>query len=231
MAHISQWINDNKVDQKKADAITLLTQIKDHNQNTNDQTSQSAFVHTSQWQCAINEIDQSHRIEHIALDEIRLQGPRYFEVIDQALNSIFSSGHDNDFCKVDELTSLHQSTDCIDKQLSHDWQQMNNQSILAQLSQAESDQRLLNYLAQTGELNSLQERALNKKTTLSEKKIPNSIEISDIELLQLADWYFSQCLGLELPDNLENYAARLGFSDMDSFYDMILKEYYYKEEL
>ena len=230
-SHLSQWINDNKVDQKKTDAIALLKHVKDQIQITSNKNNHSAFVHTSQWQCAINEIDQSHRIEHIALNELRLQGPRYFEVLDLALNSIFTHNHDNNLIEVDELTSLHQSTDCIDKQLSHDWQHMNNQSILAQLSQVESDQRLLSYLLQTGELESLQQRAIDKQTTLSEKNIPNSVELSDIDLLQLADWYFSQCLTLELPNRLEDYAAKLGFSDMDSFYDMILREYYYKQEL
>ena len=231
--HLAQWIKDNKSDQKKADAIILLKMINEQLQTetANNKNQQLSFVHTSQWQSAINEIDQSHRIEHIALDEIRLLGPRYFEVLEQALNSIFEHHHDNCFSDINTLTSLHQSSDCIDKQLSNDWQKMNKQSVLMQLSPMESDQRLLSYLQQTGELESLQQRAQDKQSVLSNKNIPNCIELSEIDLLQLADWYFSKELDRELPAQLEDYAASLGFTDMDSFYDMILKEYYYKQEL
>ena len=89
----------------------------------------------------------------------------------------------------------------------------------------------MRHLEQTGELESLQQRALEKQKRLAEKKFPNSTELSDIELLQLTDWYFTQLLGLELPSQIEEYAASLGFNDMDAFYDMILQEYYYTQEL
>ena len=243
LSQLSQWLENNKVDQKQIDAIALLSRIKEAQrrqisnpqrssaQKSTPKNSSQAFVYTSQWQGAINEIDESHRTEPAVLNEIRLQGPRYFELLDSALDSIFTFNNDNKTIDVNALTSMHPSSDSLDKQLSQDWQQLSNRSMLAQLSPADVDQRLLSYLEQTGELEALNQRALNKQSVLDDKKYSNSIELSDIDLLQLADWYFSTLLGLDMPANLENYAANLGFTDMDSFYDMILKEYYYKQEL
>jgi hypothetical protein len=231
-SHISHWIDENRVDQKQADAISLLEAIN-HQPQANDnhpKNSHTDFVHTSQWQTAINEIDQSHRIEPPALNEIRLQGPRYFRLLDLALNSVFAQSADAGRRDHEDITSLHRSTDALDNHLNHDWRLMNNQSTLALLSVSESDQCLLKYLEQTDELVLLQQRALDKQSTLEDKTIPDVTDLTDIELLQLGDWYFNQVLDRELPDRPEGYAADLGFTDMDAFYDMILREYYYTQE-
>ena len=233
VTQLAHWIGINKTDQKKADAVTLLSRIKDdqHTPKTDEKISPSAFVFTSQWQSAINEIEASHRIESMALDEIRLQGQRYFEALEQSHSALFAHRQDNVINDVNELTSLHQSIRKLEKQLSHDWQTISNRATQAKLSSVESDQCLLNYLERTGELLPLQQRATAKLQALSGPSFAKSFELSEIDLLQLTDWYFSNVLDLEMPAHLEDYAASLGFTDMDSFYDMILREYYYKEEL
>lgn len=154
---ISHWIADNRMDQKKADAISLLEHINGHPQthDNHDNSSDVDFIHTSQWQTAISEVDLSHRIESAALNEIRLQGPRYFKLRDLALNSIFAQPASGDRFDAEDLTSLHRSTDLLERCLSHDWQRMINHSAMARFSLSESDQLLLQYLQQTGELDSL----------------------------------------------------------------------------
>lgn len=229
---ISLWIDDNRVDQKQADAIGLLNHIDHHSQakGDHDKNGHTFFAHTSQWQAAIDEIDRSHRLEPAALKELRLQGARYFELLEIILNAMFVPTGDTPGCKIEDFTSLHRSANTLEECIIRDWQRMNNQSVTERLTVSEIDQYLLKHLENTGELGRLQQRALDKQSSLAHKNIPDITELTHIELLQLCDWYFNQVLGRELPDRLENYAASLGFTVMDAFYAMILEEYYYRQE-
>lgn len=233
LENLTGWVNENMLDQKKADAIELLSHIGSYQtgRNAKKKRTLSAFVHTSQWQGAIDEIDQSHRIDHIALNELRLQGPRYFELLEQACDTFYAGNPAHRIIDPEDITTLHRSTQAINRRFSHDWQLMRKQVSLAQLTAAESDQCLIDLLEQRGELEPLRQRAEQKQAVLSKSKIPDVAQLSEIDLLQLADWYFSQYLDMDLPDQIEDYAADLGFTDMDSFYDMLLKEYFFKQEL
>ena len=58
---------------------------------------------------------------------------------------------------------------------------------------------------------------------------PRPENLSDLDLLQLSDWYFREVLAADLPDDLEAYAALLDLEDIDAFHAMILDEYLYTE--
>jgi len=60
---------------------------------------------------------------------------------------------------------------------------------------------------------------------------PRIKDLSQLDRLQLCDWYFSTQLGVEMPDQADEYVNELGLHDADLFYDMILKEYIYLEQL
>lgn len=46
---------------------------------------------------------------------------------------------------------------------------------------------------------------------------------------QLLEWYFKQRLGLSIPQNLDEYVARIGLKSVDDFYRLIAGEYRYHE--
>ncbi len=226
------WIVENQIDQKKEDAINLLNLIQQHGLSQKKdlrETSATPFQHTSQWQSAVNEIDQSHRLEHVALDELRLKGEEYFRQMDEAANLIFTSEFEAQTYRHDDLSNFHQQPNELDQQFKVDWQQRSKNFTYEQFSASERDHILVNRLRMASRLDALQQRADHKQSTLSQIKVPDAHELSELDLLQLADWYFTQNLQLNLPDQLEHYAGQLGFTDMDDFYAMILKEYYYLE--
>jgi hypothetical protein len=44
----------------------------------------------------------------------------------------------------------------------------------------------------------------------------------------LEDWYFAQCLGMEIPDDLPVYITQLGYLDKRAFHEAIFAEYLYR---
>ena len=226
---LTQWLEENKIDQKQLDAITMLNEIKKHPlaESTSINSNQAFFQHTSQWQSAINEIDDLHYIENPVLNEIRLLGEKYFELLDEALESNIVSQEQltqNEF----DLSKHHRTPDELNKIFAQHWQFKQGQSTANQLSSFQLDQLLLAYLKQTDHLSDFSNRAEDKKNRLNQQKNrPKFSDLTELDLLQLSDWYFTQILNTELPDQIEDYANQLGFTEIDDFYVMILDEYYY----
>ena len=232
LAKLENWLPNNRVDQKQADAIAMLEAINAYTPNPNGQQNQksSTFQHTSQWQTAIDEIDQLHAIESPALDELRLQGTAYFQTLDQALQTSFAGLQQKHAMEAKNLNELHQSPEALNKAFAAHWQRHTSRSTAASLSNTQCTQILLQYLNQTGKLDALTQRAKDKQAKLAEAEHKPTLEdLNEVDKLQLSDWYFSQQLGQEMPHQLEDYAFELGYRELDDFYAMILGEYLYQE--
>jgi len=85
LVSLSEWLKEHAIDQKQLDAITLLKKINKKSFAGKDKLV--ASKNTSQWQAAMNEIDDSHYIENPILNELRLKGKVFFEALDQVLES------------------------------------------------------------------------------------------------------------------------------------------------
>ncbi|KAA3624800.1 MAG: hypothetical protein DWQ08_09980, partial [Proteobacteria bacterium] len=87
--------------------------------------------------------------------------------------------------------------------------------------------RMLARLAESGDLDSLERRAEDKRRRLAGRPA-RAADLSELELLQLMDWYFDDQLGEQIPDDLERYAEALGGLEVDAFHDLVLAEYRYR---
>ena len=58
---------------------------------------------------------------------------------------------------------------------------------------------------------------------------PDIDEFSDLQLLQLRDWYFSTILECEMPDDLEQRIEAWGYADVDNFHHELLREFAYRK--
>jgi len=222
MQRLEKWLKHASVNQKQRDAIALLKEIKHSSQPQTDTGSseQSPFIHTSQWQSAIDEIDRSHITLNRALNELRLQGERYFQTLERAACGAASPVLDQPGSIFEDLQGLHTSPEKLNQLLSECWQRNN--------TTPSGDQRILAYIEQSGELESLQARAIDKQERLARKNHkPHSAALNELQKLQLGDWYFSQQLSTDMPRQLDKYVAELGLDDISAFYDMILGEYLY----
>jgi hypothetical protein len=215
-----EWIKHHAIDQKQCDAITLLGQINSA-ANIGASATESPrpqFHHTSQWQSAMEEIDQAHHTENPTLNELRLQGEPYFEMLERALQSHPPQKDQPSLEPGEALTRLHTSPDKLRQLYNKYWQQ--KQTELTQ------DQQLLAYLERLGKLEALQTRAKDKRNSLMQlREMTDGTALNELEKLQLCDWYFTHLLGSEMPHPLESYVLKLGLNDNDAFYDMILAEY------
>ena len=224
------WLEQNSVDQKQLDAIELLKKIARYAKTSPDTQAPETppFQHTSQWQAAIDEIALSHHVENPALNELRLKGEKYFQVLDQALKTTGTVKKPQAEETRADLSKHHRSPEQLDQFYARHWQQKYAGQSAALLSPMQRDQLLLEHLQQSGTLDPLESTARDKQNRLHKLQTkPDSSSLSEIDRLQLCDWYFAQQLGMEMPNQLEVYAAQLGLEDSDSFYDMILGEYIY----
>ena len=230
LAALAKWLGQHSIDQKQLDAIELLKQIKQdqHKPPETPAAAQLPFQHTSQWQVAIDEIERSHHQENSVLNELRLKGREYFQTLDKALRPPRPLKPRQSEDKYTDLTLHHRKPEKLEQIFSQNWLHKLAGTTPHKIPPMLGDQLLLDYLRQTGALESLKIRARDKKSDLKRlQPKPDSTTLSEIDRLQLCDWYFSARLDREMPDQLEDYVAQLGLEDSDSFYDMILGEYIY----
>jgi len=230
---IGNWIKQHSIDQKQLDSIALLEKISQSSKDTSQApaTTRTPFQSTSQWQSAVDEIDQSHHLENTALNELKLKGDGYFQALERALGAPLPMKDQSNIGNWNDLTRLHKSPDNLQQRFSEFWQQKHSGSTDEPLSPMQCDQILVAYLQQSGALKPLEARAKDKQNKLQKMSYkPDIRALSQLDRLQLCDWYFSTQLGVEMPEQAAEYANELGLYDTDSFYDMILKEYIYLEQ-
>jgi hypothetical protein len=58
--------------------------------------------------------------------------------------------------------------------------------------------------------------------------LPQAKDFSDLQLLELTDWYFSRVLGQDMPDDLEAWVRVRGYRDLAQFHQAIFSEYVYR---
>jgi len=231
---IGKWIKQHSVDQKQLDAISLLKKISGSSKNTSEApaSTRTPFQLTSQWQGAVEEIDHSHHVENPALIELKLKGDSYFQALERALKSSLPLKNQYNIENWNDLTQLHKSPDTLQQRFSEYWKHKHSGSADEPLSPMQCDQVLLDYLQQSDALAPLEARAKDKHYKLQKMTHkPDIKDLSQLDRLQLCDWYFGTQLGVEMPDQADEYVNELGLHDADLFYDMILKEYIYLEQL
>jgi hypothetical protein len=89
---------------------------------------------------------------------------------------------------------------------------------------------MLARIRETGEYAKLLVRAQHKRARLADRSdLPQADQFSELQLLQLRDWYFSQRDG-DIPDDLERYLRDTGYPDATRFHEAIFAEYVYRQE-
>jgi hypothetical protein len=94
-------------------------------------------------------------------------------------------------------------------------------------SSAALGRHILSELRLSGAYEQLAERARRKSDLLAAMSAGRAGAPSGSQALALRLWYFEQRLQLRLPDDVEDFARRLGFADVADFDAVLLRERLY----
>ncbi len=245
-AALSDWLPGGRVDQKRLDALAMLAAMK-------DATPPQAAFHfewTSLWdsfvaRSAVVESTLPLSGQRI-LDELRLEGPdAYGRVEARALvRAVAASGVDRPaevsretaramLARIRETFGLYARADLERWMTANDLEPAVLEALVEDEARAEAlrerfgrslDGRLLDALRLGGDYRRLSERARRKEEAIagSALAVGSSTPISSV-VLRL--WYFESRLGRQAPDDVSQFAARLGFADASAFDAAVRREW------
>ena len=245
MSEFADWLPTGKIDAKARDAKAMLVRMAEHLGDPPLPSSDPVRTErTIMWKTLRARVDSAAPAEdHAVINELRLNPDLYSQLRDRAVLALLSredtSRQDREpdrdalikqmeehrakagltrqsdlmaWIKANDLT-----TDSYEAML-RDWARVK----LSTAARAERlDALLLSELRRTDQYAGLRDRAVKK----AEHVTPSVKAGSD--RLHLLIWYFESCLDQDVPDDLESYAASLGLTGRDAFYDLIETEFLY----
>jgi len=227
IAALQAWLPTGRMDQKREDADRLLKQLAAGCDQQNSELK-FKFEHTTLWDSAMQEMLRIPDDTSPLLNELRLLGENYFTLRNKILTQAF--GVDEELSK-----RLNDAEESVAELEQHSlWctpliEQREKNHFRNSAPWPWINSRMRQCLQDLDQYESLRQRATEKTRKLAQQRNrPPVGELTELQLLQLFDWYFEQVLDTSMPDNIEAYATQLGFSRMDDFHQLLLHEYYFR---
>ncbi len=250
VAAFGDWLGEGKRDQKRDDALALLRTLERFDAaDAPPNEARFAFQHTAQWEAAVNAVEFERSPSPHVLEELRLEGERFFEHLRTVLQRLFAVPDGNGDRSLGEalraalampatevfeaaFNAAHGQPDAVEKLWQLEQLLMRLRSASETLPWVLLDRQLVQLLEERGERERLAARAREKQALL-EKRGTNhdAAELTGLQELQLHDWYFEQRLGRSIPEDVAGYAAQLGFAGVDDLNRALLREYFYLKAL
>jgi hypothetical protein len=213
---LQAWLPTGRVDQKRADALAMLQAMRDFlATDPPPARARFSFEYTTLWDRALAALQPAtaHSAEEAhALEELRLDALRFHELRDEVLRSLLAAP-DVDAPEPEAAARrdlLHRARDEIPPLIV--------------------ERQILSRIRASGEYAKLLARAQDKRARLSQQTdLPRAEDFSEIQLLQLRDWYFSKLAGRDMPDELDKYLRESGYPDAMRFHEAIFAEYVYRQ--
>jgi len=229
LAALRAWLPAGRVNQKRADALAMLDAMR--NFLAADPPPARAgffFEHTTLWDRAVAELLPAAALdadEARALDELRLDGARFHELRREVVHSLLGRPDEN-------ATSTRASGDPheTEQRLKELERREALRRACDELPNVLVERQMLARIRESGEYATLLERARDKHALLAERTdLPQVDDFSELQLLQLRDWYFSLPPGGDIPDDLQRYLRDAGYADTMRFHEAIFAEYVYRQ--
>ena len=251
LAAFERWLPHGQVHQKRADALELLRMLRAwHELKPGPKAVTYSFSRTDAWETAAARMaarldpHAGHDEESAALEELRISG-EYPRVWQQALNRALSAelcrrlGREPDPRAMGRaLDMLRADLDLKDDAAFAQWMEdeavtendlvgFAHEETLARwggaLMARAARRGLPNALRALGEHGYWNARGHEKRRLLVED--PDSTGVSDEARAPLIEWYFSECLGTDVPSSLAAHARRHGFESERSLLTAISREH------
>jgi hypothetical protein len=237
LGRFGSWLPQGRVNQKRVDALAMLESMQRFlATNPPPGRARFHFEATTLWHRGI-ELAQPSRWHDAGdgalLDELRLRGAPYDTLRDAALAALVPHDAPHDARTLAHcLTRSHGDPDRVEAVLA--------QAALARRAVNTRDaidgelveRRMLAHLQGTPLGDELRHRAADKQTRLAARRdLPEAGTLPELQRLQLRDWYFSQVLAGDMPDDLDLRIRAWGYADADHFHETLLREYAYRATL
>lgn len=210
------WLPSGRVNQKRMDALAMIEAMRELlASDPPPMRAPFTFEHTTLWERAVAALQPAtaHNAEEIqALEELRLDGTRFHDLRLEVLRSLLAASdvHASDPEERARRELLHRARD--------------------EISPVIVERQILARIRASGEYTKLRARAQDKRARLASRvDLPRAGDFSELQLLQLRDWYFSKLSGADMPDDLERYLCDSGYPDATQFHEAIFAEYVYRQ--
>jgi len=228
LAALRAWLPAGRVNQKRADALAMLEAMRDF-LAADPAPARAGFLfeHTTLWDRAVAELlpAAAHDTEEArALDELRLDGARFHELRREVVHSLLGRPDENA-----TATRASGGPDETEQRLKELERREALRRACDELPKVLVERQMLARIRESGEYTKLLDRAQDKHARLAARTdLPDADEFSDLQLLQLRDWYFTQVLGQDMPDDIEQCIRAWGYGDLADFHRAIFAEHVYR---
>lgn len=224
---LSVWWPDGRVDQKAIDAIAVLAALDERA----DAVVPFVFQHSAAFDALAHSVNAemavpvSPEVEELQLDPARWQAA-IAAVAARALglerNDVTSRDHA--VVLATDLSTTRVTDHIGQPNRLRDWLDSMPRSVLFA--------HLERWLRQDETASPLLARAQAKRRALAAlPPVPAAHTLHGVDQLQLEDWYFSDCLGRWIPDDVRAYALDMGFVDLTAFHHALLREHRFRGAL
>jgi len=227
LAALERWLASGRVNQKRADAMAMLEAMRDFVAGSPPPARAGfAFERTTLWERSVTALQRAavhDPVEAAVLDELRLDAARHQALRGEAFRSFMGT----DEAEVDGIPAAGESERRIERAARREAAHR----LRAQVPTALVERKLLALLRETGSFERLRLRAERKQAALATlPQLPDIEHFSELQLLELRDWYFSNVVGADMPDDLGQWLRESGHADLTRFHRSIFVEYLYRGE-
>ena len=248
---LREWLPAGRVDQKRADALSMLHAMKETPAHDEPAPPSFHFEWTYLWDVFVARAEEQAEATtgpaKLILDELRMEGPEAYGRVEARalLRRIAAEGAP----RIPELEreqtraalsnirvrlGLYTRTD-LDRWMSaQDLDPLSMErlvesearlEILRQRFSASIEAALLDELRMTGAYSRLAERAARKDVIVTKQQ--SGAALTPLMSTTLRLWYFEKRLRLPMPDDIAGFISRIGFENISSFDNALYREWLY----
>jgi hypothetical protein len=231
LSALEHWLPTGRVNLKREDALAMLVALRDFlAAKPPPARVDFVFERTTLWEQAVDALQPAAALEPAeaaALDELRHDAARWTAMQRQALDALLGA---DSAAQEAAATPAVQGTpgEMAEWNLAQAARREAVRQLSAQVSGPLLERQLLALARADGQYERLHERAKDKQRCLADLTLPEVEDFSELQLLELRDWYFSQVLERDMPDDLARWTRRLGYRDISHFHRAAFAEYVYR---
>lgn len=225
LAVFENWLPSGRINLKRLDAMAMVETLGEFMAaDPPPARADFAFEHTTLWDNAVSALQPApaHRTDAAdVLAELRLDGERFQALRQAVLQTLVAPEGE-----AADAGGQFAATNDLDLLAAAAAAQRAADSIPPMVI----ENQMLARLRKGGEYDKLFTRARDKRRCMAAcTDVPQLADFSELQLLQLRDWYFSALPGGDMPVDLDDYLRSAGYLNAGQFHAALLAEYVYHQ--